>query len=71
VGPPGALLAAALQWPTEGVPDRPRSWLLTVARWSKIERTMVATISWADLGCGAAKGHPSSGRTRRHGAGRL
>lgn len=26
-----ALLAATLQWPAEGVPDRPRSWLLTVA----------------------------------------
>jgi len=26
-----ALLAAARQWPSEGVPDRPRSWLLTVA----------------------------------------
>ncbi|MEV6495050.1 DUF6596 domain-containing protein [Actinoplanes sp. NPDC051633] len=26
-----ALLAAALQWPAEGVPDRPRSWLTTVA----------------------------------------
>ena len=26
-----ALLAAMLQWPVEGVPDRPRSWLLTVA----------------------------------------
>jgi RNA polymerase sigma factor (sigma-70 family) len=26
-----ALLAAALQWPAEGVPDNPRSWLLTVA----------------------------------------
>jgi len=26
-----ALLAAALQWPAEGVPDRPRAWLLTVA----------------------------------------
>ena len=26
-----ALLAAALRWPTEGVPDRPRAWLLTVA----------------------------------------
>src|SRR5215470_2044837 len=26
-----ALLAAATQWPAEGVPDRPRSWLLTVA----------------------------------------
>ncbi|HEY6594527.1 MAG TPA: DUF6596 domain-containing protein [Asanoa sp.] len=26
-----ALLAAALQWPAEGVPHRPRAWLLTVA----------------------------------------
>jgi predicted RNA polymerase sigma factor len=26
-----ALLAAAVQWPADGVPDRPRSWLLTVA----------------------------------------
>jgi RNA polymerase sigma factor (sigma-70 family) len=26
-----ALLAAALRWPAEGVPDNPRSWLLTVA----------------------------------------
>jgi len=26
-----ALLAATLQWPDEGVPERPRSWLLTVA----------------------------------------
>jgi len=26
-----ALLAATLQWPGEGIPERPRSWLLTVA----------------------------------------
>jgi RNA polymerase sigma factor (sigma-70 family) len=26
-----ALLAAAVQWPADGVPERPRSWLLTVA----------------------------------------
>jgi RNA polymerase sigma factor (sigma-70 family) len=26
-----ALLAAATQWPTEGVPHRPRAWLITVA----------------------------------------
>ena len=26
-----ALLAATLQWPGQGVPDRPQSWLLTVA----------------------------------------
>jgi RNA polymerase sigma factor (sigma-70 family) len=27
-----ALLAAALQWPREGVPDNPKGWLVTVAR---------------------------------------
>jgi RNA polymerase sigma factor (sigma-70 family) len=32
-----ALLAAALQWPTMGVPDRPRSWLLTVAGRSLVD----------------------------------
>ena len=26
-----ALLAAALQWPAEGVPEHPRAWLITVA----------------------------------------
>ena len=26
-----ALLAAAAQWPGQGVPDNPRAWLLTVA----------------------------------------
>jgi len=26
-----ALLAAVVQWPAEGIPDRPRAWLLTVA----------------------------------------
>ena len=26
-----ALLAAALQWPQEGVPDNPRGWLIQVA----------------------------------------
>jgi len=26
-----ALLAAAVQWPREGVPENPRGWLLTVA----------------------------------------
>jgi RNA polymerase sigma factor (sigma-70 family) len=26
-----ALLAASVRWPTEGVPDRPQAWLLTVA----------------------------------------
>jgi len=32
-----ALLAAALQWPTEGVPNQPRSWLLTVAGRSLVD----------------------------------
>ena len=26
-----ALLAAALQWPMDGIPDNPRGWLVTVA----------------------------------------
>ena len=26
-----ALLAAAVQWPADGIPDHPRSWLITVA----------------------------------------
>ena len=26
-----ALLAAATQWPTDGVPDNPKGWLITVA----------------------------------------
>jgi predicted RNA polymerase sigma factor len=32
-----ALLAAALRWPAEGVPDRPRSWLLRVAGRSLVD----------------------------------
>src|SRR4029453_15590673 len=26
-----ALLAAAMQWPTQGLPDNPKGWLITVA----------------------------------------
>ena len=33
-----ALLAAALQWPTEGVPDQPRPWLLTAASRSLVDQ---------------------------------
>jgi RNA polymerase sigma factor (sigma-70 family) len=33
-----ALLAAAVQWPVEGVPDRPRAWLLTVAGRSLVDQ---------------------------------
>ncbi|MBI3688621.1 MAG: RNA polymerase sigma factor [Actinobacteria bacterium] len=32
-----ALLAAALRWPADGVPDRPRGWLLTVASHSLVD----------------------------------
>ncbi len=32
-----ALLAAALQWPAQGVPERPRSWLLRVAGRSLVD----------------------------------
>jgi RNA polymerase sigma factor (sigma-70 family) len=32
-----ALLAASLQWPGDGVPDNPRSWLITVASRRRIE----------------------------------
>lgn len=32
-----ALLAAARQWPVDGVPDRPRAWLLTVAGRSLVD----------------------------------
>jgi RNA polymerase sigma factor (sigma-70 family) len=33
-----ALLAASQQWPSEGVPNRPRSWLLTVASRSLVDQ---------------------------------
>lgn len=31
-----ALLAAAMQWPRDGVPDNPRAWLITVDRKSVV-----------------------------------
>jgi RNA polymerase sigma factor (sigma-70 family) len=33
-----ALLAAVTQWPTQGTPDQPRAWLLTVARRSLVDQ---------------------------------
>lgn len=33
-----AVIAAAVQWPTEGVPDNPRGWLVTVASRRLIDR---------------------------------
>lgn len=32
-----ALIAASVQWPTEGVPDNPKRWLITVASHRLIE----------------------------------
>ncbi|MPZ94720.1 MAG: RNA polymerase sigma factor [Propionibacteriales bacterium] len=32
-----AMLAAAVQWPTDGVPDNPKGWLITVASRRRIE----------------------------------
>ena len=51
-----ALLAAALQWPAEGIPDNPKGWLVTVAsrRWIESRRRDSArkrretTASFAD-----------------------
>ena len=33
-----ALVAAAVQWPRDGIPDNPRSWLIRVARRKMIDR---------------------------------
>ena len=39
-----ALLAAAQQWPVEGMPDSPKAWLITVAqrRWTELWRSDTA-----------------------------
>ena len=47
-----ALLAAAVQWPAEGVPDNPRAWLLTVA------------VAPADRRSCAARARAGGARTR-------
>jgi RNA polymerase sigma factor (sigma-70 family) len=38
-----ALLAAAQQWPSEGVPDNPKAWLITVAARRRIELLRIET----------------------------
>ena len=50
-----ALLAAALQWPAEGVPDSPRGWLIAVAArrlidWRRRESARDARASLAPPG---------------------
>jgi RNA polymerase sigma factor (sigma-70 family) len=78
-----ALLAAVLHWPAEGVPDRPRSWLLTVAvralidewrsesarrrREERVARTVREPAAGGDL---AARGDPIDGGDLAAGEGR-
>ncbi|MEZ4710119.1 MAG: RNA polymerase sigma factor [Caldilineaceae bacterium] len=48
-----ALVAALEQWPTEGVPDRPGAWLMTVAKRraiDRIRRDKVSERKYAELG---------------------
>ena len=53
-----ALLAAAIQWPAEGLPDNPRGWLIQVGvapadrRWSAASRPGAAARSWSPAGSG-------------------
>ncbi|TDD64825.1 RNA polymerase sigma factor [Actinomadura rubrisoli] len=62
-----ALLAAAVQWPGEGVPDNPRGWLLTVAtrrltdQWrseSARRDREAAVAAWDPSGTGRAAPEP-------------
>jgi predicted RNA polymerase sigma factor len=62
-----ALLAAALQWPAEGIPDRPRAWLLTVAgrvladgwRADSARRRRESVVALDPAGPAASAGHPA------------
>src|SRR5262249_59057341 len=40
-----ALLAATVQWPRDGVPDRPRGWLVTVAERRLVDRVRSESAS--------------------------
>jgi RNA polymerase sigma factor (sigma-70 family) len=57
-----ALLAASLQWPVDGVPDNPRSWLITVASRRRIEvlRSEAARARREETGAAEAAPEPSS-----------
>ena len=64
-----ALLAAAVQWPVEGVPDRPRAWLLTVAGRSLVDgwraesarRSRERATALDPAGHAPAADHPGAG----------
>ena len=59
-----ALLAAAMQWPDQGIPDNPRAWLLTVAsrRLTDLLRSEQARQRREDTA--ASRALPSSGWPR-------
>jgi RNA polymerase sigma factor (sigma-70 family) len=66
-----ALLAAALQWPAQGMPERPRSWLLTVASRALVDawradsarrrREAMAALDPATRQSASAAGIPGTG----------
>ena len=64
-----ALLAAALQWPAEGVPDNPRSWLIAVAARRLVDEFRSESAAGAREETVARAGPPSRRRpatTGRH-----
>ena len=58
-----ALLAAALQWPVEGVPANPTGWLITTAsrRWIESRRADLARRRREDAAAGGPSSEPISG----------
>ena len=58
-----ALLAAARQWPDEGVPDNPRGWLVTVASRRLVDRWR-SERARTDAGAGRSAGVPEPGPGR-------
>ena len=64
-----ALLAAATQWPADGVPDNPTGWLVTAAsrRWIEIWRSETARRRREDAVAAAEpvdRAVPTTGTTR-------
>jgi len=58
-----ALLAAAQRWPTEGVPDNPRSWLTTVASRRLVDAWRSESARRRREGTAAALDLPDQGRS--------